>query len=1093
MPVNQVRARMHLITRSCVFIAYSLGVLAVIGWVSDKPVLVQVKPEWVPIQLATIICVMFTAVSVLLLTVKPRYSFYFCLPPLTIGLLTLGEYVLGVDLGIDHLLYNNQIESANLYPGRMAPNTALCIILLNSAIFLHIKSQSKFSKFVQFTQATLVFCFSLSALGGYLFGIQVAYSWPGLVAMAFCTAVMFILLSVAFIYYLYSRYSSFYSEYSIFQTMLITVGGTMFFILLWQAFLANSHWKTYKKIANDVQALIHQIDYGLYNKYQFVQRFFARSNNFNFDNRYIKADARLYLQDTPSLSLLQWQYGNRIFQLTNDGFRQPEPAQVIKCSQDVVTKTNSSFVANSYTHWQPYLCFTAKQNKDSLALFDIQAVLRYALSKSPLNDAALYIKYDQMTIFSQSNGDMQQRPELWAYKQEFKLEFLGIPLFIKVWPSRAYILSDTPWLPTVSIVLGLMITFLLAFVNHLKQQIAKDNSLLLSSITSKNNKLVEMENKFKWVYEGAPDMYLFVAIDKRIMECNDTYIENMGFKSKGDVLGRDVFDVMAMQNKVLEQSIKDQLAESSFINNIELNLINENNDIRQLTLKISPFIDHKQQLIGYLFSFRDIAQLKALEGKLMAREYSENLFRENQALYDLILDKTTDGWWDVNIETRACRISPKLYHSLGYESGSFPPTINFFKEHALPEDYNAMDANLLNHLNTQGKSAFTQEMRYRHRNGSICWILCRGQGILDPDGKIRRIVGTHLDITPLKKTQAELSRKIRELNLIYNTTTVISSAGDLSGAYKDCLKAIGQAMQFDIGFVYRYNPENDLLEIDGVWQNGNTTHELIPVERRTIATGQGIAGQCWQDKKLLMLNGEQFKSLYNDPFFEKYQFNEALAFPIMLNNGVEAVFEFFACTALKFTPEPSLFELLATQISSAVERRKSHYQLQQQALYDDLTKLPNRRACIETLEMTIRNAKQNNTRVGLMFLDLDGFKEVNDHFGHQVGDLLLIEVSKQFRKAIRAQDYLARLGGDEFLIVINDIPDTSLLTLIANRLLKSLNKPLLLENKIVKVSVSIGIATFPDAGNTVAALLKQADKAMYQVKQGGKNSFHAGS
>lgn len=164
------------------------------------------------------------------------------------------------------------------------------------------------------------------------------------------------------------------------------------------------------------------------------------------------------------------------------------------------------------------------------------------------------------------------------------------------------------------------------------------------------------------------------------------------------------------------------------------------------------------------------------------------------------------------------------------------------------------------------------------------------------------------------------------------------------------------------------------------------------------------------------------------------------------------------------------------------ERKAQLLRLEHQALHDTLTDLPNRVLLFDRLEQAIAASPREKAKVALMLMDLDRFKEVNDAFGHQCGDLLLKAVAIRLRQQVRVSDTVARLGGDEFAIVLPTIGDPSTAAQVAQKILKALEAPFIIEDKTLDVGASIGIAICPTHGNDAATLLRRADIAMYRAK-----------
>lgn len=171
------------------------------------------------------------------------------------------------------------------------------------------------------------------------------------------------------------------------------------------------------------------------------------------------------------------------------------------------------------------------------------------------------------------------------------------------------------------------------------------------------------------------------------------------------------------------------------------------------------------------------------------------------------------------------------------------------------------------------------------------------------------------------------------------------------------------------------------------------------------------------------------------------------------------------------------------------ERKRAENLVRHQAYHDLLTHLPNRALFHDRLDQAISQAERNGHRLAVMFLDLDGFKTVNDTFGHPVGDRLLKLIADRLRNDIRRSDTFARFGGDEFCILLPRIRHRDDAAAVAHKLIDSLQRPFLVDGHQLTVGASIGIAVYPDAGESVDALVQSADIAMYQTKAFGKNGY----
>jgi diguanylate cyclase (GGDEF)-like protein len=160
------------------------------------------------------------------------------------------------------------------------------------------------------------------------------------------------------------------------------------------------------------------------------------------------------------------------------------------------------------------------------------------------------------------------------------------------------------------------------------------------------------------------------------------------------------------------------------------------------------------------------------------------------------------------------------------------------------------------------------------------------------------------------------------------------------------------------------------------------------------------------------------------------------------------------------------------------------------AYHDALTGLDNRASLAPALEKAVERTRRRGAKLAGLFIDLDGFKEVNDLHGHDAGDRLLIEAARRLRAVQRSSDPVARLGGDEFFVVLEDIQDAAPAERVAEKLLEVLAEPYDLGgDKPVRISASLGVSVFPDDAGDGATLMKHADAAMYAAKQAGKNAY----
>lgn len=169
--------------------------------------------------------------------------------------------------------------------------------------------------------------------------------------------------------------------------------------------------------------------------------------------------------------------------------------------------------------------------------------------------------------------------------------------------------------------------------------------------------------------------------------------------------------------------------------------------------------------------------------------------------------------------------------------------------------------------------------------------------------------------------------------------------------------------------------------------------------------------------------------------------------------------------------------------------KQTNEQVTHLAHHDGLTGLPNRTLFYDRLNQAIARARRDKESVAVLFLDLDGFKKINDTLGHDIGDALLIETAKRIKSCVRESDTVARMGGDEFTAILCNVGTKNGKETVAQKILDAIRLPFELREQTCAVGVSIGIAVYPDSGSNCEELVKVADTAMYLAKDGGKNCY----
>ena len=291
----------------------------------------------------------------------------------------------------------------------------------------------------------------------------------------------------------------------------------------------------------------------------------------------------------------------------------------------------------------------------------------------------------------------------------------------------------------------------------------------------------------------------------------------------------------------------------------------------------------------------------------------------------------------------------------------------------------------------------------------------------------------------------------------------------------------------------KYEQEQKARLVEKVFEDATEGMMIEDSERFVVKVNPAMQRILeMQEEELIGRHSEFFKQMFHpDTVEEIYRGMETDAFwhgeaEVTLLSGRKKLVWLSITAVMDEQGTVSNFLVMLTDIS---EVRKSREQLEFMANHDILTGLPNRMLLFEHLEHSIASLKRSGRMGALLFIDLDYFKEINDNFGHHVGDKLLIEVAHRLKDAVRASDTVGRLGGDEFLLIAEDIDHIDEVMVIIQKVRELFAMPFLLDGTEIEVTPSIGVALIPDDGEDAEVLVNAADRAMYVVKERGRDGF----
>jgi diguanylate cyclase (GGDEF)-like protein/PAS domain S-box-containing protein len=433
--------------------------------------------------------------------------------------------------------------------------------------------------------------------------------------------------------------------------------------------------------------------------------------------------------------------------------------------------------------------------------------------------------------------------------------------------------------------------------------------------------------------------------------------------------------------------------------------------------------------------------------RTLFKRYHEDMYAKNQAvtdseaLFHAVFDNAAVGMAQAALDGSLLLVNQQFCRFLGYEQSELLAPGFTFKQVTLPDDVEA-DVHHLQDLLAGKARRFSMEKRYLRRDGRMVWGYLAVYLMRNADGAPQYFIAAVHDITERKQAEEALQL----------AASVFSHARE--------------------GIM--------ITEVDGTIINVNASFTRITGYTREEALGQNPR---------LLRSGRQLREYY-EVMWDSIKTQGHWVGEILNRRKCGEVYaEMQTISAVRDAQgEISHFVSLFSDITTLKEHEQ---QLERIAHFDALTSLPNRVLLADRLNQAMHNVQRRDQLLAVVYLDLDGFKAINDNFGHDAGDQLLRAVSTRMKLTLREGDTLARIGGDEFVAVLVDLPKPTACTPLLSRLLAAASEPLQLDRQTLQVSASLGVTFFPQADSIDAEQLqRQADQAMYQAKLSGKNRYH---
>ena len=541
--------------------------------------------------------------------------------------------------------------------------------------------------------------------------------------------------------------------------------------------------------------------------------------------------------------------------------------------------------------------------------------------------------------------------------------------------------------------------------------------------------LEESEYRYRALFEQNNDGVFLIDLDGMVRNLNPRMAELLGYQVE-ELMGRPRRAIIAPDEYPDAENKLARLLEGKAVPTYERNLLHKSGKTIPMEINLTLVLDSNRNPVGAQSIVRDISE----------RKKTEEIIQESISRYRALFEQSGDAIFIINAEGFITDVNHQVMQLFGYEYGEI---LGKRPEDLVPDSEKQACSDKLK-MALLGMQPPIYERIFQRKDGALFPGEIHLSPVRGTDRKVRYVQSIVRDISPRKAAERALQESGHRYQTLFSQSLDAIFITGLDGTVLDANPGAAKMLGYEVeemkGLHARvFSAPDEKTDTDNVISKLLAGEALPPYERLALR-------------------------------------KDGTVFPV----------EIRAVLVRDADGNPLYIQSTSHNIS---ERKNIEQQLHYLATHDPLTGLPNRSLFFDRLQQALARARRTELKVAILFIDLDGFKQVNDTYGHAIGDRILEAITKRLETCFRESDTLARMGGDEFTLILENITDLEQAISLSERVLSSLKELFLVQGHEISVSASMGLSLFPEDGEDGELLVNRADNAMYAAKHTGKGGL----